>query len=182
MVMIQNTQIPNYKTGSITEPSLLLHHKRKGEKMTTGPVWKIKYLKTLKESTKNTGEHSVSLEKANFLKQETKIVLSIKERWINQTISKQRSFVYKEKENTPPKSGRKCYQHKELESRTFKRKNTSYKSRIKKTENSVYTLDIDFTNKNIQMVNKHMKWYSTSLVIRKLKQFKDKCFCVCSHV
>ena len=50
--------------------------------MTTGPVWKIKYLKTLKESTKNTGEHSVSLEKANFLKQETKIVLSIKERWI----------------------------------------------------------------------------------------------------
>lgn len=23
--------------------------------MTTGPVWKIKYLKTLKESTKNTG-------------------------------------------------------------------------------------------------------------------------------
>ena len=37
--------------------------------MTTGPVWKIKYLKTLKESTKNTGEHSVSLEKANFLKQ-----------------------------------------------------------------------------------------------------------------
>ena len=56
--------------------------------MTTGPVWKIKYLKTLKESTRNTGEHFVSLKKANFLKQETKIVLSIKERWINQTISK----------------------------------------------------------------------------------------------
>ena len=29
------------------------------------------------------------------------------------------NFVYKEKENTPPKSGRKCYYHKELESRTF---------------------------------------------------------------
>lgn len=79
---VLGTQIPSYKTGSITEPSLL-SHKRKGEKTTTGPVWKIKYLKTLKESTRNTGEHFVSLEKSNFLKQETKIVLSIKERWIN---------------------------------------------------------------------------------------------------
>lgn len=66
------TQIPSYKTGSVTEPSLL-SHKRKGEQMTTGPVWKIKYLKTLKESTRNTGEYFVSLEKQTFLNRKQKL-------------------------------------------------------------------------------------------------------------
>ena len=75
----------------------------------------------------------------------------------------------KKKRIHPQRVGESVISIKNLNLEYFKRKNTSYKSRIKKTENSIYTLDIDFTNKNIQMVNKHMKWYSTSLVIRKLK-------------
>ena len=75
----------------------------------------------------------------------------------------------KRKRIHPQRVGESVISIKNLNLEHSKSKNASYKSRIKETENSVYTLDIDFTNKNIQMVDKHMIWYSTSLILRKLK-------------